>query len=89
MANRRNYMLINLILVQFMDDQLEFDRMDFIKIMTFDTVLDLVKSGYSYAERTDAKGLYEEKLGQCRKKGLRKLLESVPRRLLSPLEASV
>eukprot|EP00889_Picochlorum_renovo_P007739 jgi/Picre1/34769/NNA_002235.t1 len=64
----------------FLDDQLEFNRLDFIKILTFDTVLDLVKSGYSYAERTDARGLYAEKLGGVRKQALWRLLESVPRK---------
>ena len=67
----------------FMDDQLEFSRMDFIKVLTFDTVKDLVKSGYSYAERTDAKGLFDEKLGSVRKGQVRKLLEYMPRKVLA------
>lgn len=66
----------------FMDDQLEFSRMDFIKVLTFDTVKDLVKSGYSYAERTDAKGMFDEKLGRVRKGQVRKLLEYMPRKLI-------
>ena len=66
----------------FMDDQLEFSRMDFIKVLTFDTVQDLVKSGYSYAERTDAKGMFDEKLGRVRKGQVRKLLEYMPRKLI-------
>lgn len=66
----------------FLDDQLEFSRMDFIKVLTFDTVNDLVKCGYSYAERTDAKGLYEEKLGRVRKGQVRKLFEYMPRKIL-------
>lgn len=76
--NGRSY-----IIDYFMDDQLEFSRMDFIKVLTFDTVQDLVKSGYSYAERTDAKGLFNEKLGQVRKGQVRKLLELMPRKIFA------
>jgi hypothetical protein len=65
----------------FFDDQLEFSRLDFVKLLTLDTVNDLIQSGYSYAERTDAKGLYDEKLGQCRKGYVRQAVEGVPRRL--------
>lgn len=48
----------------FMDDQLEFSRLDFIKISSYEAVLNLVRSGYSFAERMDARGVYKEKLGE-------------------------
>jgi hypothetical protein len=65
----------------FYDDQLEFSRLDFVKLLTLDTVNALISAGYSYAERTDAKGLFDDKLGRCRKSGARLTAETLGRRL--------
>ena len=63
------------------DDQLEFSRLDFVKLLTLETVYELIRAGYSYAERTDAKGLFEEKLGSCRKSVARQAAEGLSRKL--------
>ena len=63
------------------DDQLEFSRLDFVKLLTLDTVYELIRTGYSYAERTDAKGLYDERLGSCRKSAVRQTAEGLARKL--------
>jgi len=42
--------------LQFMDDQLQFSRLDFIKLASFEDVKALMRSGYAYAQRTDANG---------------------------------
>lgn len=55
--------------------------MDFVKLLTLDTVYELIRTGYSYAERTDAKGLFEVKLGSCRKSIARQTAEGLSRKL--------
>jgi hypothetical protein len=52
--------------VQFMDDQLQFNRMDFIKLAAFEEVLALEAAGYAYAQRTDAAGGFRCKLDAVR-----------------------
>jgi len=61
--------------MQFMDDQLQYSRLDFIKLSSYEEVKALVRSGYEYARRTDAAGGYEEKLGSLRKGVIRRVLE--------------
>lgn len=65
----------------FYDDQLEFSRLDFVKLLTLETVNELIRTGYSYAERTDAKGMFTNKLGSCKKSGLALTAEGLGRRL--------
>ena len=53
--------------MQFMDDELEFGRLDFIKLASVDGVRDLLRSGYVYGQRTDAVGGFDPVLGGQRK----------------------
>lgn len=66
----------------FFDDTLEFDRLDFVRLSSYEDVKALVKKGYAYAERTDAEGRWDEKLGAVRKGALRLAVE-YPTRLLN------
>ena len=66
----------------FFDDTLEFDRLDFVKLSSYEDVKALVRKGYAYAERTDAVGGFEEKLGSVRKGALRLAVE-FPTRILN------
>jgi hypothetical protein len=66
----------------FFDDTLEFDRLDFVRLSSYEDVKALVKKGYAYAERSDAKGVFDEKLGAVRKGPLRLAVE-LPTRLLN------
>lgn len=43
-----------LLLPQFNDDQLKWSRLDFVKLADMEQVQAFVKTGYAYAERTDA-----------------------------------
>lgn len=70
-----------------MDEQLQFDRLDFIKTASYDSVLDLVRSGYSYAERTDAKGMFDSQLGNRRKWIVRRLAEAPVHQLSNAVNA--
>ncbi len=49
-------------LLQFNDDQLKWNRLDFIKLCDLEQVEAFVQSGYAYAERTDAAGEYWRRL---------------------------
>ncbi|KAL4430951.1 hypothetical protein ABPG75_006207 [Micractinium tetrahymenae] len=60
----------------FNDDQLQWGRLDFIKLCDLDQVQAFVQTGHAYAERTDAAGeLFEQTLGDVRKGTVRKVLE--------------
>ena len=78
--------------IQFKDDQLEYSRLDFIKLASYDGVKQLLRAGYAYAERTDAAGGFEATLGQRRKWLITRVLETPGRRLgraLSPAFSAV
>jgi hypothetical protein len=66
----------------FFDDTLEFDRLDFVRLSSYEDVKALVKKGYAYAERRDAAGGWNEKLGAVRKGALRLAVE-YPTRLIN------
>ncbi|KAL4419027.1 hypothetical protein ABPG77_010014 [Micractinium sp. CCAP 211/92] len=60
----------------FNDDQLQWNRLDFIKLCDLEQVQAFVQTGFAYAERTDAAGeLFEQTLGDVRKGTVRKVLE--------------
>ena len=44
----------------FFDDTLEFNRLDFVKLSTYEEVKALARKGYEYAQRTDAAGGFEK-----------------------------
>lgn len=54
--------------VQFNDDQLQWSRLDFIKLCDLEQVQAFVQTGYAYAERTDAAGARAAARG-CRRLG--------------------
>ena len=64
-----------------MDDQLKRSRLDFIKLAQWDEVVGFVRSGYSYAERTDAVGGFSPYLDAVRKPALQQVLEYPGRRI--------
>lgn len=72
----------------FFDDTLEFDRLDFVRVSSYEDVKALVKKGYAYAERTDAAGGWDDKLGAVRKGALR-LAAEYPTRLINRTLADV
>ena len=59
----------------FMDDQLQFSRLDFLKLTDYEEVKKLVRAGYEWAQRIDAAGGFDEKLGGIRKSLARRALE--------------
>ena len=71
----------------FYDDTLEFDRLDFIKLSSYEEVKNLVKRGYGYAQRTDARGGFEGTLGVARKSALRLAVEFPYRQLYRALSS--
>lgn len=68
--------------MQFFDDQLQFNRLDFIKLSSYEEVKKLMSFGYAYAERTDSAGGFDDILGKNRKWIVRRALE-YPINLLS------
>ena len=59
----------------FFDDSLEYDRLDFVKLSSFEEVKSLARKGYAYAQRTDAAGGFDSTLGTVRKNMLTLALE--------------
>ncbi|EFN59130.1 hypothetical protein CHLNCDRAFT_137944 [Chlorella variabilis] len=60
----------------FNDDQLQWSRLDFIKLADLQQVQAFVGTGYAYAARVDAAGdCFERPLGSTRKGTVRKVLE--------------
>lgn len=74
--------------LQFNDDQLQFSRLDFVKLAQFDEVAELERCGYAYAERMDLQGAFDSYLGTVRKGVVRRVIE-YPVRQLSRALASV
>ena len=64
-----------------MDDQLKRSRLDFIKLAQWDEVVSFVRSGYAFAQRTDAAGGFGRWLAPTRKSGLRQVIEFPARRI--------
>jgi hypothetical protein len=65
----------------FFDDTLEFDRLDFVRLSSYEDVKSLVRKGYAFAERNDAAGGFD-KLRAVRKGALRLAVE-YPTRVLN------
>jgi hypothetical protein len=65
----------------FNDEQLEYQRLDFIKLTTYDEVKDLVKAGYAYARRADDRREFEPTLGPARKTLLTRVVEFPARQI--------
>lgn len=64
-----------------MDDQLEFSRLDFIKLSSAEGVRELMRAGYAYGQRTDTLGGFEATLGPRRKWLIRRVAEYPVRQL--------
>lgn len=77
-----------LVVDYFNDDQLQFSRLDFVKLAQFDEVAELERCGYAYAERMDLQGAFDSYLGTVRKGVVRRVIE-YPVRQLSRALASV
>lgn len=60
---------------QFNDDQLQYSRLDFVKLADIEWVLSLEKAGYDYADRVDRRGDFEQWLGAVRKGVVMRVLE--------------
>ena len=73
----------------FFDDQLQFSRLDFLKLTDYEEVKNLVRFGYAWAQRTDEAGGFEEKLGMLRKSLARKALELPGRQFQKTFYAEV
>lgn len=65
----------------FFDDTLEYDRLDFVKLSSFEEVKALAKKGYAYAKRRDAAGGFDSTLGSVRKDLLTLAMEFPSRQL--------
>lgn len=59
----------------FTDDQLQYSRLDFLKLSDIESVLKLERAGYAFAERMDEAGGFEYHLGSVRKGTVRRLVE--------------
>lgn len=60
--------------LQFKDDQLSTNRLDFIRLASPDEILSLVGFGYRYASRADEAGEFELALGRLRRSPLSRLV---------------
>jgi len=59
----------------FNDEQLQYERLDFIKLSSYDEVKDLMRAGYAYGGRCDSQNGFEPTLGPARKGLLTKVVE--------------
>jgi hypothetical protein len=71
-----------------MDDQLQFSRLDFIKLSNYEGIRGLMSAGYAYAQRTDAAGGFEPTLGPQRKWLITRVVEFPVRQLSRALSLS-
>jgi len=60
---------------QFTDDQLQYSRLDFLKLSDIESVLKLERAGYAFAERMDETGGLDYHLESVRKGPVRRLVE--------------
>ena len=48
------------------DEELDFQRLDFVKLRSYESVMKLVKQGKAYAARVDAQQGFQQTLGSAR-----------------------
>ena len=49
------------------DKELEFQRLDFVKLRSYESVMELVRQGEAYAKRVDDENGFQETLGAALK----------------------
>ena len=49
------------------DSELKFQRLDFMQLRSYESVMQLMKAGKAYAARLDATGGFEETFGSARR----------------------